>query len=237
MRSARYEALQTLAREYSCPRIATGHTARDILETVLLNWLRGASVTGFSGIAPLRVLERGVLLVRPMLAVSPEGARAFLTHHNWSWREDASNNSSEYLRNRVRNELLPVLGSLMESGGIERLAQQSARAALIWRDDLEVLEAAAAAALNILEISRDKELLILDGVQLQVLSVGLQRRVLRQAAQQVSAAARDVEFEHIEAVRRHVAQNRRRAVWQWRKELRVEWTGAQSGNRIRFSRV
>lgn len=241
MREARYAALLSAAREYSCARIATGHTASDVLETILLNWLRGASVAGFSGIAPQRPLENnqedGVLLVRPMLEITREAARAFLVSNNWSWREDASNESDEYLRNRVRHELLPVLSSLIGETSTARLVRQSARSAQIQRDDLEFLDAAANAALENLVLKSDADLLVLDGAQFLVLPVALQRRVLRLAAQTITIEARDLELEKVEAARLHIAKNQRRAVWQWRKDLRVEWTGEYCGQRIRYSRV
>jgi tRNA(Ile)-lysidine synthase len=237
MRHARYAALQNLAREYSCSRIATGHTASDVLETILINWLRGASVAGFAGIAPQRELESGVLLVRPMLGVTREAARDFLTSHGWQWREDASNESGEFLRNRVRHELLPVLFQLCGQESTQRLAKQSARAAQVYRNDLEFLDYAANAALENLTLKVDADLLVLDGAHLGDLPVALQRRVLRLAASHISVEARDLEMGKIEGARGHILENGRRAVWQWRKDLRVEWTGEYSGQRIRFSRV
>lgn len=232
MRHARYAALLGWSREYSCAVVATGHTANDNLETILLNWLRGASVSGLAGISPARQLAPEVLLARPLLNATRAQIREFLVARNQNWREDSSNQNAQYLRNRVRAELLPVLAEL----GFDknRLALQTRRAAQIWREDLEFLESAAREALKNCTLHDDENLLILDGEKFRGLPVALQRRVLRLGAQKLEAAAREISAQRVEEVRVHIAQNRRRAVWQWSQKLSVEWTGAHSGKRIRL---
>lgn len=235
LREARYAALLARAQEHSCTRIVTGHTANDNLETVLLNWLRGASVTGFAGIPPLRELEPGILLVRPLLHATRDQVQDFLKARGHQWREDSSNQSPQYLRNRIRRELLPLLTEL---GGEEnRLARQTLLAAQIWRDDLKLLEIDTQEALNSLTLCNEASLLVLDGIKFRTLPLALQRRVLRTAASKVEEGMRDIAFTRVEEVRTHIAKNERHAVWQWRKNLMVEWTGEYSGNRIRFKRV
>jgi tRNA(Ile)-lysidine synthase len=235
MRDARYAALLAWCREYSCAFIATGHTANDNLETILMNWLRGASVSGLAGIPPARALAAGVLLARPLLGATRAQIRDFLVARNQSWREDSSNQSARYLRNRVRNELLPMVEEL----GFEenRLALQTLRASQIRRDDLEFLESAATEALQHCVLHDEENLLILNGERFRNLPIALQRRVLRLGAQKMENSAREINATRVEEVRLHVTQNKRRAVWQWTKTLRTEWTGDQSGNRIRFRRV
>lgn len=235
MREARYAALLRIARENSCLRIATGHTADDVLETILLNLLRGATVLGWGGIPPQREWD-GVLLVRPLLNVSRAEVRSFLESRGLSWREDSSNCDPKYLRNRVRHELMPKLAEL---GGAQtsRLAKQAARGAGILRAELALVEELAQQQLEELTIGSESGLLILDGLKLRELHVALQRRVLRLAAMQLTSDARELSFERVEEVRLHVVENRRRAVWQWSKTLRVEWTGEHSGNRIRLQLV
>jgi tRNA(Ile)-lysidine synthase len=235
MRDARYTALLAWCREYSCAIIATGHTANDNLETILMNWLRGASVAGLAGIPPAREPAPGVLLVRPLLDAARTQIRDFLVAHNQSWREDSSNQSAQYLRNRVRNELLPLIEEL----GFDenRLALQTLRASQILRDDLKFLESASMEALQGCVLRDEDDLLILSGERFRNLPVALQRRVLRSGAQKVENIAREISATRVEEVRLHITQNGRRAVWQWTKTLRAEWTGDKSGNRIRFRRV
>ncbi len=235
LRDARYSALLDLAHTHSCRFIATGHTVNDNLETVLLNWLRGASVTGFAGIPPTRILGDDVLLVRPLIESSRDQVRQYLEAHDYQWREDSSNQSDQYLRNRVRLELLPLMAAM--GSDENQLARQTLTASRILRDDLNFLEVSAQAALNDLVLVNEQNLLILDGLKFQGLPIAIQRRVLRNATQKVEENSRDMAFARIEEVREHITLNRRRAVWQWRKNLIVEWTGEHAGNRIRFKRV
>jgi tRNA(Ile)-lysidine synthase len=236
LRAARYAKLVELAIEYSCPRIATGHTADDVLETILLHLLRDATARGWSGIPPQRELDDGVLLVRPMLNTTREDARAFLRARARPWREDSSNDDPRYLRNRVRHELLP---KLVELSGVSasRLARQARRSGEVLREEFALLDELAQQQLQNLTLRAECHLLILNGLKFRSLPIALQRRVLRLAAQRLDSNARELSFERVEEVRLHILANRRRAVWQWRKTLRVEWTGEYSGNRIRFTRL
>lgn len=236
LREARYESLIGLARENNCHRIATAHTANDVLETLILNLLRDATGAGWSGISPVRTLADGVLLLRPMLKTTREEVVAFLNAENWMWREDSSNQNSRYLRNRVRNELVP---KLVEIGGGDptRIVRQAGRSAEILREDFSVLEELARTHLQTSTLCDEENLFILDGLKFRQLPVALQRRVLRLAVEKLEGHTRDVSFERVEEVRHHVRENKRRAVWMWKKTLSVEWTGAMAGNRIRFKRV
>lgn len=236
MRDARYSSLVVLALKNSCARIATGHSANDVLETMILNLLRDATSTGWSGISPQRELTEGVLLVRPMLEVTRAQVLDFLKAENWTWREDPSNDSSRYLRNRVRHEVVPKLIEI-SGGDATRIVRQAGRSAEILREDFIVLENLASTHMSALMLTDEENLLILDGVGFRDLSVGLQRRVLRLAVEKLEGHKRDVSFERVEEVRHQVGEDKRRAVWMWKKTLQVEWTGAMAGNRIRFKRV
>jgi tRNA(Ile)-lysidine synthase len=94
-----------LMAELPLDRVATGHTQRDQAETVLFRLLRGAGPQGLGGISP--VSARG--FIRPLLSASREEVLGFLTETSLRWREDASNEDSQFARNRLRNEWLPAL--------------------------------------------------------------------------------------------------------------------------------
>jgi len=242
-RSARYAALIEIAKEQDCSRVATGHTASDQLETVLLNWLRGAGISGLRGMRPSRELAPRVLLMRPMLSLTREETTAICGAAKWAWREDSSNQSTLHRRNRVRHELLPSLRNVINGdGSLQQLARQTGHACEIWRADLELLDELAREKISAIALHQEDtsttRLLILDGLAFRELHLSLQRRVLRMAAEQVSGGkyfegAGEIGWQKIETTRRQVLSNGRRAVWQWTKNLSVEWTGAAAGNRIR----
>ena len=234
-REARYQALGVIAREQSCTRIATGHTASDQLETVLLHWLRAAAIDGLRGMEMMRALDElspPLWLVRPILNLVREDCEVICRDLNLTARQDASNLDGKYLRNRVRHELVPLLENLLNVDSARgRLARQTQRAANLLGDDLAFLDEIAAHELVALTLQRETNLLVLDGAKLALLHCALARRVLRLAAREMGA---NVEAAKIETVRGQIVEERRRAVWMWTRDLRVEWTGKACGRRVRL---
>jgi len=110
-RRDRYEFLTRVAAEHSCQFIAAGHTADDQAETVLHHILRGTGLAGLRGIAPTRTISEGVALVRPLLEIRRADLENWLTTISQDWRTDRTNFDTSFTRNRIRNELIPLLES------------------------------------------------------------------------------------------------------------------------------
>ena len=98
-REARYAFLQTLPG-----KIATAHTADDNAETVLMHLVRGTGLKGLGGITPVRGN-----LIRPMLNVTRAEVEAFLDEFAVEYIHDSSNSTDEFLRNRLRHHVMPLL--------------------------------------------------------------------------------------------------------------------------------
>ncbi len=98
-REARYAFFRTLPG-----KIATAHTADDNTETVLLRMVRGTGLKGLGAIAP----ENGNV-IRPMLSTTREEVEAFLESYSLPHVEDSSNAGDDFLRNRIRHNVLPIL--------------------------------------------------------------------------------------------------------------------------------
>ncbi len=235
-RAGRYGALERLARANNCLLVATAHTASDALEGLMLNVGRGAGVRGQSGFAPSRALGEGLRLVRPLWRVGREEVRAWLAAREQSWLEDESNSSVLFRRNRVRAEVVPLLSEIFGRPADE-LARGYAVNAALAREEDTYMEGAARAALKELVVKRAQGLLSLDGLRFRQLDAPIGRRVLLLGAREVLPEARGIEARKVETVLTVVATDGKRAVWTWRNELRVEWTGAFAGNRLRFWRV
>jgi tRNA(Ile)-lysidine synthase len=112
------------------PVVATGHTATDQVETVLY---RLAASPGRRALLGIRD-RPGV--IRPLLGWTREETAAYCRERGLSWREDPSNESDAYARNRVRNELLPALRAIHPAAEANVL-----RTLEILRDEAEVLDA------------------------------------------------------------------------------------------------
>ena len=108
-RSVRYDFLKQAALDLGCHCIATGHTADDQAETVLLRTLRGTGLAGLAGIPPVRDLGDGVRLIRPLLPFTRLDLLDCLQHWQQPYRVDSSNTLPDATRTRVRLELLPQL--------------------------------------------------------------------------------------------------------------------------------
>jgi tRNA(Ile)-lysidine synthase len=137
-RAARYAALVECAREVGASVIAVAHTATDQAETLLDRMIRGAGTRGLSAMAPKRMIDERIALVRPLLDVTRDEIEAYVEARGLEVVRDPSNASLERRRGRMRHEILPLLKR--ERADVERaLAELAAR----LRDDEVVLGALA----------------------------------------------------------------------------------------------
>jgi len=120
-RQVRFELFGQVIRQYGLAGVILAHHADDQAETVLLRLLRGAGPVGLAGMT-VQATVGGITVLRPLLAVRREDLRAYLKSIGQAWREDASNQSDRYARNRIR-KFLTGRGQLAES--LLRLAEAS----------------------------------------------------------------------------------------------------------------
>ena len=125
-RQLRYDFFCQLARAKRASKIATAHTIDDQSETVLLRILRGTGIRGLSGIHPRFILkQQGRVfgeVVRPLLGFRRAELEQFLVGLGQAWREDSSNRDLNFLRNRVRHLVVPVLKESFGATAVENLA-------------------------------------------------------------------------------------------------------------------
>ena len=128
-RDARYGFFATLSG-----KIATAHTADDNAETVLMHLVRGTGLKGLGGIAPVNGK-----LIRPMLTITRQQVEAFLAEYHISYIEDSSNRGDDFLRNRLRHHVMPLLWQENPS-----IAENVSKMALRLRQDEAALAQQAA---------------------------------------------------------------------------------------------
>lgn len=179
-RRARYAALRKEAARIGAARIATGHTQTDQAETVLLRLLRGAGALGLSGIPP----KRGAV-VRPLIDRARSEGIEWLVRRGLDWRDDPTNASPRYTRNRLRLELWPRLLEVNPA-----LEVALARTADLLRDDERALSARARALVKASpEIALDR---------LRRVPRAVSRRVIRRLALGAGGRAAAPEASHVE---------------------------------------
>jgi tRNA(Ile)-lysidine synthase len=107
-RDLRYDWFDELARDTHCDFIATAHNRDDSVETFLINLSRGTGITGLTGIRAATGR-----IIRPMLFLTRKEIQSFAESMNIPWREDSSNRTVKYLRNRIRHLILPRIEKIL----------------------------------------------------------------------------------------------------------------------------
>jgi tRNA(Ile)-lysidine synthase len=174
-------------------RVALGHTRSDQAETVLFRFLRGSGTAGLAGIRP--VTSAG--LIRPLIDVDREEVRAWLRDRGIAWRDDSTNESLEFARNRIRNLLLPQLAREWNPAITETLAQTAGWAfaeEAYWRDEIDRL------ATQHLLRGAPEDGILLRAEALEALPLAVARRLVRRAMESVKGDLRAIDFRHVEAV-------------------------------------
>lgn len=136
-RQARYGFYRQAMEKHGADAVALAHHRDDQAETFLLHLLRGAGLTGLTGMEQdVQVL--GVRVIRPLLGASRQELRDLLTQAGIPWREDESNQDTRYLRNALRCQVLPMMEQLAP-GATGRIA---ATAGLLRLDEAALSEQA-----------------------------------------------------------------------------------------------
>ncbi len=117
-RQVRYEAFHREMERRRAQKIAVAHNAGDRAETMLLNLFRGSGLTGLGSIRPAR---EGI--VRPLLGLERRAIEAYLERRQISWRQDSTNETDAYTRNRVRRHILPYAEREICSGAAAHLCR------------------------------------------------------------------------------------------------------------------
>lgn len=130
-RAARYEFLKEAAQSTGARFIATAHTMDDQAETLIHRFFRGTGIRGLQGIANCRMLQPGTSLIRPLLHCRKRDLLAYLALKDQKFQIDESNGSGEFTRNRIRNELIPLVSDILDQDpvpGLSSLAELAAGA-------------------------------------------------------------------------------------------------------------
>ena len=132
-REMRYEWFEKLRQECDASVIAVAHHRDDSVETFLLNLIRGTGINGLKGIAPLNGH-----IVRPLLNVSRQDILQYLEHLHQDYVTDSTNLQDEYMRNKIRLNILPMLGELNPSvsESIAETANRLAETSLVYNKEM-----------------------------------------------------------------------------------------------------
>ena len=219
-RSARYDALHTVASEMRAVAVLLGHTLDDQAETVLLGLTRGSGATSLAGMSEVNGIYR-----RPLLGIRRTETVAACEDQGLTVWNDPHNHDSSYTRVRIRHEVMPVLEDQLGPGVAEALA----RTAEQLKQDAEVLDALVAEIMPVVMVpvlgeTDHSQRATLEISSLESLPAALLNRVIRRSALDVFGVS--LSAVHTNSIARLVSD------WHGQGELhvpgiRVERQGAQ----------
>lgn len=190
-RNARLDFLHEHLGAGKAGRIALGHTRSDQAETVLFRFLRGSGATGLAAIRP--ITSRGI--VRPLLEIDRGEIVHYLTVRNIPWREDATNASLDFARNRIRHQLLPQLTQEWNPALPETLAHTadlSLAEEAYWQTEVDRLADS--------HLTRVGPAILVSAGTLAALPLAAARRLVRRAIQMAGGPPTAGDFPHVAAV-------------------------------------
>lgn len=188
-RELRYRVFDEVLQETRAARIALGHTADDQVETFLMRFFRGSGPKGLSGIPPVRGE-----IIRPLIGTERREIEGFLDEHRISYIVDSSNLGQDYLRNRIRQVLMPELRKINPS-----LTMTVTRTMEILREEEQYFDLVVTKTLMRLISRKTEDRIELFLAPLETLDKVILRRVLRRAISE-TRGLRGLEFVHIEEI-------------------------------------
>lgn len=188
-RQLRYRAFDEVSYETGARKIALGHTADDQAETLLMRLLRGSGPTGLAGIPPVRKN-----IIRPLIETERKDIERFLDEEKIGSIVDSSNAKEDYLRNRIRLSIFPMLRELNPD-----ITGALSKTAAIIRDEEKYFEIIVTRALMKLISRKTDSRIELFLSPVESMDKIILRRVLRRAIEETKGL-RGISFIHIEDI-------------------------------------
>jgi tRNA(Ile)-lysidine synthase len=195
-RAARLAFFRRVLDQKLADRVAVGHTRSDQAETVLFRFLRGSGTAGLSGIRPVTAWG----LVRPLLDVTRAEIEAYLRDRGLRWREDSTNRTPRFARNRIRHDLLPQLECDWNPRMVDTLAATAGWAQAeesYWQAEVDRLWVAP---LVCVPLAPAPHPVVLDTRYLAAFPDAARFRLIRRAIHHAKGSLRGVDFRHIEQI-------------------------------------
>lgn len=190
-RKLRYDFLQRTARKHGYTKIATGHTANDNAELVLMNLIRGSGASGLSGIP----LIRGNI-IRPIIEMTRKNVTDYLDSKDAEHVTDSSNQNKDFLRNKVRLDLLPMIEADYNNNIIEGLNRTSR----IIKEDEEWIDTITRQLYNDTIKSKTDNSVTLSVPLINKLPLAAKRRVFRKSIEEIKGGLKKITLFHTEMI-------------------------------------
>ena len=201
-RNARYDFFEELSRQVGATKIATAHHANDNAETVLMNLLRGTGTSGLKGIEKIRDGK----YIRPLLDCYREEIEDYCIENKLNPRYDKTNEENIYIRNKIRNQLIPYIEREFNPNivkGLNRLSTIVAKQEAYFHNIVEN----AYQKLKIHENNTEKNTIILNLKELNQLDEVIKSRVILYTINELLGSTQGIEKIHVEDIIRLCGNN------------------------------
>jgi tRNA(Ile)-lysidine synthase len=192
-RELRYDFLARTAAACKAPSVATGHTADDQAETVLMHLLRGSGLEGLRGIRP-RSQFHGVRIVRPLLGLTHAQTVEFCLAAGFQPLEDPSNRDPSFARNRIRNELIPRLREYNP-----QIVSVLGRLSDLAEAQTDLLRRAADDLWSRISLPSEPGVVRIAREAFNQSPLALRQAVVRRAVMEISGSLHDLAFRHVQS--------------------------------------
>ncbi len=197
-RNVRYEFFNEILQKKGANKIATAHNCNDKIETIIMNLLRGSSISGLKGIEPIRNNK----YIRPLIVCNRSEIEEYCKKNELNPRHDESNDEVIYTRNKVRNIVIPYIKSEFNPNIINTLNRLSE----VATEENEYLECQSKRNFEDMlekdanEIDNNKNILVLNLKKFNSLELVIKRRVILYTINKLIGTTKGIEKVNLEEI-------------------------------------
>lgn len=188
LREKRYDFFKKARLALRADCVATAHTLDDQAETVLMRIMKGASLKGAVGIHPVRA-DKDIKFIRPLIEIEKKDITEYLKKRKVPFRIDRTNLENRFLRNKIRNSILPYLEKINP-----RVKRSLFNLAESLREDYEFIEEEKKKRQSLIKSKKSSRYIGLPDILLQ--PKALQKEIVREALKSIGGNIKKLTFRH-----------------------------------------
>lgn len=187
-RTLRYEIFEDVRVKNQGDKIAVAHNMNDQAETVLMQLFRGSGMKGLGGISPVRDN-----IIRPILEFTREEIENYCIQNHINYRQDYTNELNIYTRNKIRNEIIPLIRENFNPNIVKTIYNMS----ILLREEETFLNEEAEKSFNKCINEENNNILSLDNILFNSYHPVLKKRIIRIVIEKLIGHIKNIDFRHI----------------------------------------
>lgn len=191
-RNARYEFFEEVMEKVDANKIAIAHNVNDKVETIIMNLMRGSSISGLKGIEPIRDNK----YIRPLIECERQEIEQYCEENKLDPRIDKTNFENDYTRNKIRNIVIPYIKKEFNPNIVETISRLSQ----IATDESDYIESQTDKIYKNLLIEKGNEQIVLNLKQFNQQEKVIKSRIILLATKQLMGSTKGIEKKHIEDI-------------------------------------